>query len=50
MKTVDFDSMNWMERIGYLKEVGLWQTFLISKDSNHPLYMDANDYLDEKNE
>jgi len=50
MKTIDFNSMDWMERIDYFREVGVWQTFLISKDHDHPLYMDANNYLDEKNE
>lgn len=50
MNNTDFKAMNWMERIDYFKEVGVWQTFLISKDQDHPLYMDANDYFNEKNE
>lgn len=50
MKTIDFKDMDWIEARTYFQEVGLWQTFLISKDQHHPLYISANDYLEEKNE
>lgn len=50
MKTIDFNSMDWVEAMTYFKEVGVWQTFLISKDQEHPLYISANDYLDRNNE
>lgn len=50
MKTVDFNSMDWVDARAYFKEIGIWQTFLISKDHDHPLYISANDYFDENNE
>lgn len=50
MKTSKNNYINWAENIDYFRKIGVWETFLISKDQNHPLFMDANDYLDEKNE
>ena len=50
MNNTHFNDMNWKQRIDHFKEIGLWQTFLISKDQHHPLYVDANDYFDENNE
>lgn len=43
---------NWTyeQKRNYFKEIGFWETYLISKDQDHPLYCEAHEYQDEKNE
>ena len=50
MNNEDFIAMSWEQRIDYFRGVGLRTTYNIAMDDYHPLCIDANDYLDEKNE
>ena len=50
MNNKDFIAMSYKERIDYFRGVGVRTTYNIAMDDDHPLSIDANEYLDEKNE
>jgi hypothetical protein len=40
--------MDWKQKIDYFKRIGAFKTAEIARDSNHPLCIDAIDYIEEK--
>ena len=48
MNNTDFKAMDWKQKIAYFKEIGAFNTARISRDEEHPLCIDAIDYMEEK--
>lgn len=45
---MNYRDMNWKQKIDYFKKIGAFATADIARDNKHPLWLDASEYMDEK--